>query len=47
MATRENWQLGRPMEYPYAAPPPRRQVAYVFDTNATPFTRPSGRVFTC
>jgi nitrate reductase beta subunit len=33
MATRDNWQLGRPMEYPYAAPPPRRQVAYVFDTN--------------
>jgi nitrate reductase / nitrite oxidoreductase, beta subunit len=33
VATRDNWQLGRPMEYPYAAPPPRRQVAYVFDTN--------------
>jgi nitrate reductase beta subunit len=33
MATRQNWQLGRAMEYPYAAPPPRRQVAYIFDTN--------------
>ncbi|MHC4427957.1 MAG: 4Fe-4S dicluster domain-containing protein [Planctomycetota bacterium] len=33
MAKRFNWQLGRDMEYPYEAPAPRRQVAYVFDTN--------------
>ncbi|MBT8486373.1 MAG: dehydrogenase [Phycisphaerales bacterium] len=33
MVMRENWQLGRGMEYPYDAPPPSRQVAYVFDTN--------------
>jgi len=33
MAQRENWQLGRSMEYPYDGPPPKRQVAYVFDTN--------------
>ncbi|MBX3469977.1 MAG: dehydrogenase [Planctomycetes bacterium] len=33
MATRENWQLGRSMQYPFAAPPPRRQVAYIFDAN--------------
>jgi nitrate reductase beta subunit len=33
MAKRLNWQLGREMEYPYDAPPPRRQVAYIFDTN--------------
>jgi nitrate reductase beta subunit len=33
MVMRENWQLGRKMEYPYEGPPPRRQVAYVFDTN--------------
>ena len=28
-----NWQLNRPMEYPYEERRPRRQVAYVFDTN--------------
>lgn len=33
MAKRYNWQLGREMEYPYESPPPRRQVAYIFDTN--------------
>jgi nitrate reductase beta subunit len=33
MVMRENWQLDRRMEYPYDAPPPERQVAYVFDTN--------------
>lgn len=33
MAMRQNWQIGREMEYPYSAPPPKRQVAYVFDTN--------------
>jgi nitrate reductase beta subunit len=33
MPKRINWQLGREMDYPYEAPPPRRQVAYVFDTN--------------
>lgn len=33
MAKRFNWQLGREMEYPFDAPPPTRQVAYVFDTN--------------
>ena len=33
MAKRLNWQLGRDMTYPYEAPPPRRQVAYIFDTN--------------
>ncbi len=33
MAKRNNWQLGRAMEYPYEAPPPRKQVAYVFDSN--------------
>jgi len=33
MPKRRNWQLGREMEYPYDAPPPKRQVAYVFDTN--------------
>lgn len=33
MSTRENWQIGRGMDYPYDADPPERQVAYVFDTN--------------
>lgn len=33
MAMRDNWQLGRKMKYPYDGPPPKRQVAYVFDTN--------------
>ncbi len=33
MPKRFNWQLGRAMQYPYDAPPPARQVAYVFDTN--------------
>ncbi len=33
MATRANWQIGRDMQYPYEAPPPKRQVAYIFDTN--------------
>jgi nitrate reductase beta subunit len=33
MPKRFNWQLGREMEYPFDAPPPQRQVAYVFDTN--------------
>jgi len=33
MPKRYNWQLGREMEYPYDAPPPQRQVAYIFDTN--------------
>jgi len=28
-----NWQIGREMEYPYDAPPPKRQVAWVFDIN--------------
>jgi nitrate reductase beta subunit len=29
----KNWQLSRAMEYPYEEKRPRRQVAYVFDTN--------------
>jgi nitrate reductase beta subunit len=33
MPKRYNWQLGREMDYPYEAPPPARQVAYIFDTN--------------
>ena len=33
MAKRYNWQLGREMEYPYDGPPPRKQVAYLFDIN--------------
>src|SRR5262245_35501087 len=28
-----NWQLGRPMEYPYAGAYPKRQFAFVFNTN--------------
>ncbi len=33
MPKRFNWQIGREQEYPYDAPPPKRQVAYIFDTN--------------
>jgi nitrate reductase / nitrite oxidoreductase, beta subunit len=33
MVKRFNWQIGREQDYPYDAPPPKRQVAYVFDTN--------------
>ncbi len=33
MPKRHNWQLNRKMEYPYDAPPPAKQVAYVFDIN--------------
>ncbi len=29
----QNWQLNRKMKYPYEEKRPRRQVAYVFDTN--------------
>ena len=29
----DNWQLDRKAEYPYELQPPRRQVAYIFDTN--------------
>lgn len=28
-----NWQIGREMEYPYERKSPRKQVAYIFDTN--------------
>ncbi|MDP7162076.1 MAG: dehydrogenase [Phycisphaerae bacterium] len=28
-----NWQIGREMAYPYEAPPPKKQVAWVFDIN--------------
>lgn len=30
---RLNWHIGREMEYPYQGPPPKRQVAYIFDIN--------------
>jgi nitrate reductase beta subunit len=33
MPERNNWQLGRDITYPYDAPPPQKQVAYVFDIN--------------
>ena len=33
MPKRKNWQIGREMDYPYEAAPPKRQVAYIFDTN--------------
>ncbi|GIW73109.1 MAG: hypothetical protein KatS3mg102_2651 [Planctomycetota bacterium] len=33
MPTVQNWQLGRPMAYPYEDARPQRQIAYVFDTN--------------
>ncbi|OGQ05847.1 MAG: dehydrogenase [Deltaproteobacteria bacterium RIFCSPLOWO2_01_44_7] len=29
----KNWQIGREMEYPYEDKRPKKQVAYVFDTN--------------
>ena len=28
MPQRENWHIGRAIEYPYEGPPPRKQVAY-------------------
>ncbi|MEX0655836.1 MAG: 4Fe-4S dicluster domain-containing protein [Phycisphaeraceae bacterium] len=33
MPKRYNWQLDREMEYTYDGAPPKRQVAYIFDTN--------------
>lgn len=33
MPQRHNWQIGRDMEYPYEAPLPKKQVAYIFDIN--------------
>jgi nitrate reductase / nitrite oxidoreductase, beta subunit len=33
MAKVKNWQLDREMEYPYEGARPKRQLAYVFDTN--------------
>lgn len=33
MPTVKNWQIGREMEYPYEEQRPKRQVAYIFDTN--------------
>lgn len=33
MATVKNWQIKRDMEYPYLENRPKRQVAYIFDTN--------------
>ena len=33
MAKVQNWQLGREMQYPYAAAFPERQFAFVFNTN--------------
>ncbi len=33
MAQVKNWQLKREMEYPYEAAKPKKQIAYVFDTN--------------
>ena len=33
MSKVHNWQLGREMEYPYAAAYPRQQFAFVFNTN--------------
>jgi nitrate reductase beta subunit len=33
MPKHENWHIGREMEYPYDAVPPKKQVAYIFDTN--------------
>jgi nitrate reductase beta subunit len=33
MAKRNNWHIDRPMDYPYDGPPPKKQVAYIFDTN--------------
>ena len=33
MAKVKNWQIGREMEYPYEEVHPKRQIAWVFDTN--------------
>ena len=33
MATVNNWQLKREMEYPYEEAKPKKQITYVFDTN--------------
>jgi nitrate reductase beta subunit len=33
MAKRKNWHIGREMDYPYDGPPPKTQVAYIFDIN--------------
>lgn len=33
MAQVKNWQLKREMEYPYEEAKPKKQIAYVFDTN--------------
>jgi len=33
MAKVKNWQLNREMEYPYEEKKPKKQIAYVFDTN--------------
>jgi nitrate reductase / nitrite oxidoreductase, beta subunit len=33
MATVNNWQLKREMEYPYEEAKPKRQITFVFDTN--------------
>jgi nitrate reductase beta subunit len=33
MAEVNNWQLGRTMQYPYPENRPRRQIAWIFDTN--------------
>ncbi|MCZ7582043.1 MAG: hypothetical protein M5R36_01225 [Deltaproteobacteria bacterium] len=33
MPKRTNWHIGREMDYPYEAPPPKKQVAYIFDIN--------------
>jgi len=33
MPKRQNWHIGREMTYPYDAPLPQKQVAYIFDTN--------------
>lgn len=33
MATVQNWQLNREMEFPYEDHRPDRQIAYIFDTN--------------
>ena len=33
MAKVRNWQLKREMSYKYKAAPPKKQIAYVFDTN--------------
>jgi nitrate reductase beta subunit len=33
MSKVKNWQLGREMDYPYEEARPKRQIAYIFDTN--------------